>query len=63
MSVRRRRDRRSRISHRGNSLRFLARHVLGWEHIRVYDGSWTQWGSRVGLPVERDPGVVPPKGP
>jgi thiosulfate/3-mercaptopyruvate sulfurtransferase len=52
-----------RLSHRANSLRFIARHVLGWEHIRVYDGSWTEWGSSVGLPVERDPGVVPPKGP
>ena len=52
-----------RLSHRANSLRFIARHVLGWEHIRVYDGSWTEWGSSVGMPVERDPDVVPPKGP
>ena len=52
-----------RLSHRANSLRFIARHVLGWEHIRVYDGSWTEWGSSVGLPVERDAAVVPPKGP
>jgi thiosulfate/3-mercaptopyruvate sulfurtransferase len=52
-----------RLSHRASSLRFIARHVLGWEHIRVYDGSWTEWGSSVGMPIERDPGVVPPKGP
>lgn len=52
-----------RLSHRANSLRFIARHVLGWEHIRVYDGSWTEWGNSVGLPVERDPEVVPTKGP
>jgi thiosulfate/3-mercaptopyruvate sulfurtransferase len=52
-----------RLSHRANSLRFVAQHVLGWDHIRVYDGSWTEWGSSVGMPVERDPSVVPPKGP
>jgi thiosulfate/3-mercaptopyruvate sulfurtransferase len=27
--------------------------LLGWPHVRVYDGSWTEWGSSVGLPVER----------
>lgn len=52
-----------RLSHRASSIRFAARHVLGWDHIRVYDGSWTEWGSSVGLPVERDPEVVPPPGP
>lgn len=52
-----------RLSHRASSIRFAARHVLGWDHIRVYDGSWTEWGSSVGLPIERDPEVVPPKGP
>jgi thiosulfate/3-mercaptopyruvate sulfurtransferase len=52
-----------RLSHRANSLRFIARHVLGWQHIRVYDGSWTEWGSSVGMPIERDPAVIPPKGP
>ncbi len=52
-----------RLSHRANSLRFIARHVLGWEHIRVYDGSRTDWGSSVGRPVHRDPEVVPPRRP
>lgn len=52
-----------RLSHRANSLRFIATHVLGWDHIRVYDGSWTEWGTSVGLPIERDHEVIPPKGP
>ncbi len=52
-----------RLSHRASSIRFAARHVLGWDHIRIYDGSWTEWGSSVGMPIERDPEVVPPPGP
>ena len=27
--------------------------ILGWENIKIYDGSWTEWGSIVGFPVER----------
>jgi thiosulfate/3-mercaptopyruvate sulfurtransferase len=26
--------------------------ILGYENIRIYDGSWTEWGSIVGYPVE-----------
>ena len=28
--------------------------LLGMEGVKVYDGSWTGWGSIVGFPVERD---------
>ena len=27
--------------------------ILGWENVKIYDGSWTEWGSIVGFPVER----------
>lgn len=42
-----------RLSHRASALWFTMTEVLGWHHVRVYDGSWTEWGSSVGMPVER----------
>jgi len=42
-----------RLSHRASSLWFVMTQILGWHHVRVYDGSWTEWGSIVGFPVER----------
>jgi thiosulfate/3-mercaptopyruvate sulfurtransferase len=47
-----------RLSHRASSLWFVMTQVLGWDHVRVYDGSWTERGSIVGFPIERSrPGV------
>ena len=43
-----------RLSHRASLVYFCATQVLGWDHVRVYDGSWTEWGSAVGFPVEID---------
>lgn len=42
-----------RLSHRGSLAWFILTRVLGYENVRVYDGSWTEWGSIVGFPVER----------
>lgn len=43
-----------RLSHRAAVLYFALTELLGLEHVRVYDGSWTEWGNLVGVPVERD---------
>lgn len=41
-----------RLSHRGTLGWFVARFILGYPHVKVYDGSWTEWGSMVGMPIE-----------
>lgn len=42
-----------RLSHRATLGWFAATHLLGRGNVRVYDGSWTEWGSIVGVPIER----------
>ena len=41
-----------RLSHRGSMGWFIASCLLRYPRVRVYDGSWTEWGSSVGLPIE-----------
>lgn len=42
-----------RLSHRATVLYFALTEILGLQRVKVYDGSWTEWGNVVGLPVER----------
>lgn len=42
-----------RLSHRGSLAWFILTRILGYTQVRVYDGSWTEWGSIVGFPVAR----------
>lgn len=42
-----------RLSHRATVLYFVLTEILGLERVRVYDGSWTEWGNLVGVPIER----------
>jgi thiosulfate/3-mercaptopyruvate sulfurtransferase len=41
-----------RIGERSAHTWFVLHELLGYEHVRNYDGSWTEWGSLVGAPVE-----------
>lgn len=40
-----------RLSHRGSMVWFVLRFLLGYTRTKVYDGSWSEWGSIVGLPI------------
>lgn len=42
-----------RLSHRATVLYLALAQILGFDNVRVYDGSWTEWGNVVGLPIER----------
>lgn len=42
-----------RMSHRATVLYFVLTELLGYRKVRVYDGSWTEWGNLVGVPIER----------
>ena len=42
-----------RMSHRASVLYFTLTELLGFKKVKVYDGSWTEWGNLVGVPIER----------
>lgn len=42
-----------RIGERSSHTWFVLKYLLGYEQIRNYDGSWTEWGNLVGVPIER----------
>ena len=42
-----------RIGERSSHTWFALTQLLGFQHVRNYDGSWTEWGSIVGAPIEK----------
>lgn len=47
-----------RIGERSSHTWFVLKYLLGYEDVRNYDGSWTEWGSLIGVPnaVGNEPG-------
>jgi len=50
-----------RIGERSSHTWFVLQHLLGFQDVRNYDGSWTEWGSSVRVPIVAgaEPGAVP----
>ncbi|MEM1943341.1 MAG: sulfurtransferase [Candidatus Caldarchaeum sp.] len=42
-----------RIGERASVTWFVLKHLLGYPSVKVYDGSWTEWGNLVRYPIEK----------
>ena len=49
-----------RIGERSSHTWFVLKHLIGYDNVRNYDGSWTEWGNVVGVPIVTgaEPGEV-----
>jgi thiosulfate/3-mercaptopyruvate sulfurtransferase len=45
-----------RIGERSSHTWFVLQYLLGYPKVKNYDGSWTEWGNTVGVPIEKGPG-------
>ena len=42
-----------RIGERSSHTWFVLTYLLGYDRVRNYDGSWTEWGNSVRAPIEK----------
>jgi thiosulfate/3-mercaptopyruvate sulfurtransferase len=44
-----------RIGERSSHTWFALKYILGYQNVKNYDGSWTEWGNLVGNPIKKGP--------
>lgn len=42
-----------RIGERSSHTWFVLKYLLGYDNVKNYDGSWTEWGNLIGAPIEK----------
>jgi thiosulfate/3-mercaptopyruvate sulfurtransferase len=42
-----------RIGERSSHSWFALKYILGYDNVRNYDGSWTEWGNLIGNPIKK----------
>jgi thiosulfate/3-mercaptopyruvate sulfurtransferase len=42
-----------RIGERSSHSWFVLKYILGYDNVRNYDGSWTEWGNLIGNPIRK----------
>jgi thiosulfate/3-mercaptopyruvate sulfurtransferase len=50
-----------RIGERSSHTWFVLHYLLGFPKVKNYDGSWTEWGNTVGVPIEKGAGSQAPR--
>ena len=42
-----------RLGHRASLTWYILKYILKSPNVRVYDGSWTEWGNSIGMPIKK----------